>query len=90
LSHNDSTARTGSFEIILEEHAAPAKMGYGCDPYDTIPSVRHPGSTARQKDLRRLSEWIRTKKHVQDLKQEDTPPAASGEALDVPKLHRTR
>jgi hypothetical protein len=90
LSNSESTACTGTFELLLEEHAASAKMGYGCNPYDTFPNVRYPGSTARQKDLRRLSEWIRTKKHVEDLKQDAKRPEALGKALDVPKLHRTR
>jgi hypothetical protein len=69
LRHRDSTARTGSYELILEEHAAPAKAGYGYNPYDTFPNVRQPDSTARQADLRRLSEWIRTKRQVAQLKK---------------------
>ncbi len=71
MSHDDSTGRTGSHELILEEHAGPAKMGYGYNPYDTIPNVRDPSSTARHTDLRRLSEWIRTKLHVERLKNSD-------------------
>jgi hypothetical protein len=69
LSHRDSTARTGTYELILEEHAAPAKAGYGYNPYDTFPNVRHSDSTARQADLRRLSEWIRTKRQVAQMKK---------------------
>lgn len=69
MSHRNSTARTGTFELLLEEQAAPVKMGYGYNPYDTFPNVRHPGSTARQADLRRLSEWIRTKRQVTQLKK---------------------
>jgi hypothetical protein len=87
LSNSDSTAQTGRYELLLEEHVASA---HGYNPYDTFPSVRHPGSTARQADLRRLSEWIRTKQHVDELKRADNAPLASGEALDVPELHRTR
>ena len=90
MSHSESTASTGTFEIMLEDHAAPAKQGYGCNPYDTFPSVRHPGSTTRQTDLRRLSEWIRTRKQVEELKQADGKPSASGQALDVPQFHRAR
>ena len=90
MSQRESTARTGTFEIMIEEHAAAAKAGYGCNPYDTFPSVRDPGSMTRQTDLRRLSEWIRTKNQVEQLKRVDENPAASGEALDVPQLHRAR
>ena len=71
MSHSDSTARTGQFELLLEEHAGPAKMGYGYNPYDTIPNVREPSSTARHADLRLLSEWIRAKKRAEQLKNSD-------------------
>jgi len=66
---NESTASTGRFEIMLEEHAAPARAGFGYDPYDTFPNVRQPGLGQRQADLRRLSEWIRTKRQVAGLKK---------------------
>ena len=69
MSNSKSTARTGSYELLLEERAAPAKTGYGYNPYDTFPNVRDAGSTARQADLRRLSEWIRTKRQVAQLKK---------------------
>ncbi len=69
MSHRDSTERTGSFELILEEHAGAKKMGYGYNPYDTVPNLRDPSFTARHRDLRRLSEWIRTKNHVERLKE---------------------
>ena len=74
MSHRESTATTGTFELVLEEHAVPAKKGYGYDPYDTIPNVRHPSCTARHADLRRLSEWIRTKKQAEQLKGSDEEP----------------
>ena len=69
MSHDGSTASTGSFELMLEEHAAPAKAGYGYNPYDTFPNVRQPGVGTRQADLRRLSEWIRTQRQVAQLKK---------------------
>jgi hypothetical protein len=70
LSHDDSTISTGTFEMILEEYAGSAKMGYGYNPYDAVPKVRDPAAaaSARYPDLRRLSEWIRTKKQVEQLK----------------------
>jgi len=66
-----STAATGSFELMLEEEAAPAKAGGGYNPYDTFPNVRQPGMAGRQADLRRLSEWIRLKRQVSQLKKAD-------------------
>ena len=54
---------------MLEEHAVPAKTGYGYNPYDTYPNVRQPGMAQRQADLRRLSEWIRTQRQVAQLKK---------------------
>lgn len=87
MSNSDST---GTHEIVLEEHAASVRMGYGHDPYDTYPTVRHPTSSGRNADLRRLSEWIRTKKQVEQLKRADAQASDSGQALDVPQLHRTR
>jgi hypothetical protein len=74
LSHSDSTISTGTFELILEEHAGPARMGYGYNPYDTVPNVREPSSTARHADLRALSDWIRTKKQAAQLKDSDEEP----------------
>jgi hypothetical protein len=69
LSSAGSTAATGTFELMLEEHAAPAKAGYGYNPYDTFPNVRQSGVGQRQADLRRLSDWIRTKRQVAGLKK---------------------
>ena len=54
---------------MLEEQAAPAKAGYGYNPYDTLPNARHPGVGQRQADLRRLSDWIRTQRQVAQLKK---------------------
>ena len=64
-----STASTGSFELMLEEQAVPAKAGGGYNPYDTFPNVRQAGVGQRQADLRRLSEWIRVKRQVSQLKK---------------------
>ena len=69
MSRNDSTERTGTFELMLEEQVMPAKTGHGYNPYDTFPNVRQAGTAARQADLRRLSEWIRTKRQVAQLKK---------------------
>ncbi|MBS0387712.1 MAG: hypothetical protein JSR15_04455 [Proteobacteria bacterium] len=65
----DSTATTGAHELVLEEHAATAKSGGGYNPYDTFPNVRQSGLAQRQADLRRLSEWIRLKRQVAQLKK---------------------
>ena len=69
MSSRDSTGSTGRFELMLEEQAAPAKAGYGYNPYDTLPNARHPGVGQRQADLRRLSDWIRTQRQVAQLKK---------------------
>jgi hypothetical protein len=69
LGSDGSAAITGTFELMLEEQAAPANAGYGYNPYDTFPNVRQPGVAQRQADLRRLSEWIRTKRQVAHLKK---------------------
>jgi hypothetical protein len=69
MRHRDSTADTGRFELILEEQAPVVKSGGGYDPYDTFPNVGQPGMAQRQADLRRLSEWIRLKRQVSQLKQ---------------------
>ena len=69
MSHSESTASTGSFELMLEEQAIPAKAGHGYNPYDTFPNVGLAGVAERQADLRRLSEWIRTKRQVAQLKK---------------------
>ena len=69
MRHRDSTARTGRFELILEEQAPVVKSGGGYDPYDTFPNVSQPGVAQRQADLRRLSEWIRVKRQVSQLQR---------------------
>ena len=71
MSHSKSTARTGTFELVLEKEAVPGEIGDGYNPYETWPSVRQPGSTAKQADLRRLSEWIRLQRQVSQLKKSD-------------------
>ena len=71
MRRRDSLEITGTFELALDEQARSAKVGHGYNPYDTYPSVRRDDSTARQADLRRLSEWIRTKKQVEELKKSD-------------------
>jgi hypothetical protein len=71
MRQRNSTARTGSFELMLEEQAASAKVGGGYNPYDTFPNVRQSGMVQRQADLRRLSEWIRMKRQVSQLRRTD-------------------
>jgi hypothetical protein len=66
-----SRSKSGRYELILEEETVPAPVG-GYDPYETWPSVRTPGSTTKQADLRRLSEWIRLRRQVSQLKKSDS------------------
>ena len=68
MGQRSSTASTGTFELMLEDQAIPAKVGFGYNPYDTFPNVRQSGLAGRQSDLRRLSEWIRVKRQVAQLK----------------------
>jgi hypothetical protein len=75
MGHQNSIVSTGRFELMLEEQAPAVKAGGGYNPYDTFPNVRQPGVGQRQADLRRLSEWIRVKRQVSQLKQ----PSESGE-----------
>ena len=65
-----SIAATGSFELSLEEPASAPVVG-GYNPYDTFPSVRPVGSAQQNADLRRLSEWIRLKRQVAQIKKSD-------------------
>lgn len=69
MGRHESTASTGTQELMLEEYAAMAKSGGGYNPYDTFPNVRQSGLEQRQADLRRLSEWIRAKRQVSQLKK---------------------
>jgi hypothetical protein len=45
--------------------------GAGCNPYDTFPNTSSTGAIKRHKDLRELSEWIRMKRQVQQLKRDE-------------------
>jgi 8-oxo-dGTP pyrophosphatase MutT (NUDIX family) len=47
--------------------------GSGYNPYDTIPNTSSTGAFQGTDDLRRLSEWIRTKRMAEILKKEDDP-----------------
>lgn len=63
-----NAAATGSFELAIVEHPSTPVAG-GYNPYDTFPSVRRSGSTQHHADLRRLSEWIRLKRQVAQIKK---------------------
>lgn len=69
-SRFSNTAATGSFELAIVEHpSAPVAGGY--NPYDTFPSVRRAGSSRQHADLRQLSEWIRLKRQVAQIKKSE-------------------
>jgi|HubBroStandDraft_3_1064219.scaffolds.fasta_scaffold1067558_1 hypothetical protein len=57
--------------LALAEDAAPEAEGASFNPYDTYPSVSKPDSEQRNADLRKLSEWIRLKRQVEQLKKKD-------------------
>lgn len=48
-----------------------SKAGSGYNPYDTFPNTSSTGAFSRHKDLRQLSEWIRAKRQVEQLKKDD-------------------
>lgn len=45
--------------------------GSGYNPYDTFPNTSSTGSFAQHRDLRELSNWIRTKRQVEKGKEEE-------------------
>lgn len=69
MGQYESSASTGTHELMLEEHVPAVQSGGGYNPYDTFPNVRQSGLEQRQADLRRLSEWIRAKRQVSQLKK---------------------
>lgn len=72
MGQKNSTDSTDSVELMLEDHARAARVGQGQNPYDTFPNVRHTGLAQRQADLRRLSDWIRMKRQLAQLKKSDS------------------
>ena len=67
-SRRSNAAATGSFELAIVEHPSAAIAG-GYNPYDTFPSVQRNGGAQQNADLRRLSEWIRLKRQVAQIKK---------------------
>ena len=65
-----NTAATGSFELAIVEYGS-TPPGTGYNPYDTFPSVRRSSGTQEHADLRRLSEWIRLKRQVAQIKKSE-------------------
>jgi len=57
--------------LALAEDAKRKEEGTTFNPYDTYPSVSKPDSAQRNADLRKLSEWIRIKRQVEQLKKKD-------------------
>lgn len=45
--------------------------GSGYNPYDTFPNTSTTGAFSRHRDLRQLSQWIRAKRQVEELKKDD-------------------
>ena len=70
-------------DLVLEDTAALRKRGVpvganpvsGYNPYDTGPppggraAREQPAASGKRTDLRKLSEWIRTQRRVEDLKK---------------------
>lgn len=79
-------------ELSLEDAVAERQRGVapkkrdgeiGYNPYDAPPAVPTV-QTRRPKDLRKLSEWIRLQKQVEDLKKEVVDPAATTQPIKKP------
>jgi hypothetical protein len=71
----------GLDDIRLEDESVRNQIGAGYDPYDTVPNVRHPGSSQRHADLRMLSEWIRAKRQADKSQKGEADPASTAETL---------
>ena len=70
-TRHSNAAATGSFELAIVDHpSAPVAGGY--NPYDTFPNVRRAGSSQQHADLRQLSEWIRLKRQVAQIKKTES------------------
>ena len=41
----------------------------GYNPYDAVPAVKSGAARRKPTDLRKLSEWIRTQRQIEDLKK---------------------
>jgi hypothetical protein len=79
-------------ELSLEDAVAERERGLastkrdgqiGYNPYDAPPAVPTV-QTRRPKDLRKLSEWIRLQKQVEELKKEVVDPAAITQPIKKP------
>lgn len=79
-------------ELSLEDAIAERRRGLapsardgqsGYNPYDAPPAVPTV-QTRRPKDLRKLSEWIRLQKQVEELKKEAVDPATITQPIKKP------
>jgi hypothetical protein len=75
----EAMTREPALELRLEEedgdtirrHGLKPKLKGGYDPYDQDPLKKKKIEVVRQSpDLRKLSEWIRLKREVEELKQQ--------------------
>jgi hypothetical protein len=73
LGRTGNTDRLKVLDLSIDDPYGPRAAGDGYNPYDTWPSVQSSDSTRRNKDLRRLSEWIRLKRQVEALKEQEDP-----------------
>jgi hypothetical protein len=81
---NENQSQKSQDELSLEDTATERQRGVaptkrdgqvGYNPYDAPPAVPTV-QTRRPKDLRKLSEWIRLQKQVEELKKEAVDPVA--------------
>jgi hypothetical protein len=55
-----------------ESNGRPARVD-GYNPYDGAVAVESGNARRKPKDLRKLSEWIRTQRRVETLKKQEKP-----------------
>ena len=55
--------------------------GKGYNPYDTFPNTSSTGAFAQHRDLRELSKWIRAKRQVEKLRDEEKAEATGIQSI---------
>ena len=61
-------------QVVRGLRTAHSPGGSGYNPYDTVPNTSSKDTIQGTDDLRRLSEWIRTKRMAEKLKKNDDDP----------------
>ncbi len=70
-STSSRSAPKPASELSLEDTGPRPAPGGAYNPYDIDPKARRPLKPVAKQDLRKLSEWIKLKKEVEELKKEE-------------------